>query len=182
MNRSFCLQPVGLAHPNRTMTKSTPQARRFIPNISTCLQTQSRSRTVNQPAASKLSGLLRRRHVRVERIISIGKESNRLEQIEAGIIHSPESVYTEYPDPSRDEWQTRISPLLKNIPIAALMTVSGRSRSMLRRALAGRSRPRKRNQQLLINPSASWIGLARFRAGPRKHSDFPCHVNFACNF
>jgi hypothetical protein len=94
-------------------------------------------------------GLLRRRHVQVERIIYIGKESNRLEDIEAGVVHSPESVYTEYPDPNRDEWQTRILPILKKIPMAALMRVSGRSRSMLRRALAGRSRPRKRNQELL---------------------------------
>ena len=71
------------------------------------------------PAASKPFGLLRRRHVRVERIIYIGKESNRLEEIEAGVIHSPDSVYTEYPDPRREEWQTRILPLLKKIPIAA---------------------------------------------------------------
>jgi len=87
--------------------------------------------------------------VRVERIVYIGRESNRLEEIEAGVIHSPESVYTEYPDPHRDEWETKILPLLKKIPIAALMRVSGRSRSMLTRALAGRSRPRKRNQHLL---------------------------------
>jgi hypothetical protein len=102
-----------------------------------------------KPSSKQSVGLLHRRHVRVERIIYIGKESNRLEEIEAGVIHSPESVYTEYPDPSRDEWQTRILPLLKKIPIADLMRVSGRSPSMLRRALAGRSRPRKRNRELL---------------------------------
>ena len=101
------------------------------------------------PAASKRVGLLRRRHVRVERIIYIGRESPRLEEIEAGVMHSLESVYTEYPDPHRDEWETKILPLLKKIPIAALMRVSGRSRSMLTRSLAGRSRPRKGNQQLL---------------------------------
>ena len=84
-----------------------------------------------KPSGKQTVGLLRRRHVRVERIIYIGKESNRLEEIEAGVIHSPESVYTEYPDPSRDEWQTKILPLLKKIPVAALMRVSGRSRSML---------------------------------------------------
>jgi len=102
-----------------------------------------------KPSGKQTIGLLQRRHVRVERIIYIGRESNQLEEIEAGLIHSPESVYTEYPDPNRDEWQTRILPVLKNIPIAALMKVSGRSRSMLRRALAGLSRPRKRNRQLL---------------------------------
>jgi hypothetical protein len=102
-----------------------------------------------KPSGKQTFGLLRRRHVRVERIIYIGRESNMLEETEAGLIHSPESVYTEYPDPSRDEWRTRILPILKKIPMAALMRVSGRSRSMLRRALAGRSRPRKRNQELL---------------------------------
>jgi hypothetical protein len=102
-----------------------------------------------KPSGKQSFGLLRRRHVRVERIIYIGRESNRLEEMEAGVIHSPESVYTEYPDPNRDEWQTMILPILKNIPIAALMRVSGRSRSMLVKALAGRSRPRRRNQELL---------------------------------
>jgi hypothetical protein len=102
-----------------------------------------------KPSGKQTFGLLGRRHVRVERIVYIGKESNRLEEIEAGIIHSPESVYTEYPDPRREPWQTKILPLLKKIPIAALMRLSGRSRSMLLRALAGRSRPRKRNQELL---------------------------------
>jgi hypothetical protein len=102
-----------------------------------------------RPSGKQTFGLLRRRHVRVERIIYIGKESNRLEEIEAGAIHSPESVYTEYPDPRREEWQTKLLPVLKKIPIAALMRFSGRSRSMLVRTLAGRSRPRRRNQELL---------------------------------
>ena len=102
-----------------------------------------------KPSGKQSVGLLRRRHIRVERIINIGRESNRLEEIEAGVIHSLESVYTEYPDPHRDEWETKILPVLKKIPIAALMRISGRSRSMLTRALAERSRPRKRNQQLL---------------------------------
>jgi hypothetical protein len=66
-----------------------------------------------KPSGKQTFGLLRRRHVRVERIIYIGKESNRLEEIEAGVIHSPETVYTEYPDPRRDEWQTKIFPVLK---------------------------------------------------------------------
>ena len=66
-----------------------------------------------KPSGKKTLGLLRRRHIRVERIIYIGKESNRLEEIEAGIIHSPESVFTEYLDPRRDEWQTKILPVLE---------------------------------------------------------------------
>jgi len=84
-----------------------------------------------------------------ERIIYIGRESNRLEEIEAGVIHSPESVYTEYPDPHRDEWETKILPVLKKIPIAALMRFSGRSRSMLRRTITGKTQPRRKNREML---------------------------------
>jgi hypothetical protein len=102
-----------------------------------------------KPSGKQTFGLLRRRHVRIERIIYIGKESNRLEEIYAGLIHSPESVYTEYPDPRREEWQKNILPVLKKIPIAALMRFSGKSRSMLLRTIAGRSRPRRRNRELL---------------------------------
>jgi hypothetical protein len=93
--------------------------------------------------------LLQRRHIRVAQIIYIGKESNSLEEVEAGTIHSAQNVYTEYPDPRRDEWQTKIVPALKKLPVAAIMKLSGKSRSMLMRALAGRSRPRLRNRKWL---------------------------------
>lgn len=53
---------------------------------------------------------------RVEQIIYIGRESNRLEEIEAGVIHSPETVYTEYPDRRRDELQTKNSAFTEKHP------------------------------------------------------------------
>lgn len=49
-------------------------------------------------------GLLRRRNVRIGGIVPIGKESNSLEEVDAGLIHSAENVYTVYPDLGRDEW------------------------------------------------------------------------------
>jgi hypothetical protein len=104
-----------------------------------------------RPSGKQTIGLLQRRHIRVAQIIYIGKESNRLEEIESGTIHSAQAVYTEYPDPRRDEWQTKIVPALKKLPIAAVMHLSGKSRSMLVRALGGRSRPRLRNRQLLAS-------------------------------
>ena len=67
-----------------------------------------------KPSGKPTVGLLRRRHVRVERIVYIGRESNRLEEIEAGVIHSPESVYTEYPDPPRRVANTDSAHLAKN--------------------------------------------------------------------
>ena len=69
----------------------------------------ARNTAIAAASGKQTFGLLRRRNVRVERIIYIGKESNRLGEIEAGVIHSAESVYTEYPDPHRDEWQDQHS-------------------------------------------------------------------------
>jgi hypothetical protein len=102
-----------------------------------------------KPSGKQTIGLLQRRHMRVGQIIYIGKESNNLEEIIEGTIHSPQSVYTEYLDPRREEWPTKILPVLKRFPVTVLMRLSGKSRSMLIRTLTGRSRPRARNQVLL---------------------------------
>jgi hypothetical protein len=49
-------------------------------------------------------GLLQRRHIEIAQIKYIGKESNSLEEVDAGLVHSAQNVYTEYVDPRRDEW------------------------------------------------------------------------------
>ena len=105
--------------------------------------------TRGKPSGKQTAGLLQRRHIQVGQVIYIGKESNRLEEIESGTIHSAQSVYTEYPDPRRDEWQTKVLPALRKFPVGVLIRLSNKSRSMLRRTLAGHSRPRVRNQVLL---------------------------------
>jgi hypothetical protein len=99
-----------------------------------------------KPSGKQTVGLLHRRHIRIDQIKCIGKESNSLEDVEAGLIHSAENVYTEYPDPKRDEWETRIRPALKKIPLKKLMKLSGLSRRMLIDARTGRRRPHRKNQ------------------------------------
>jgi len=94
-------------------------------------------------------GLLQRRHVRIDQIEYLGKESNSLEEVEAGLEHSAENVYTEYVDRRRDEWQTKVLPALGKILPAILEKMSGLSPRMLRDTLAGRSRPYRRNQERL---------------------------------
>ena len=79
----------------------------------------------------------------------IGKESNSLEDVESGLIQSAQNVYTEYPDPSRDEWDTVIRPALKIPPLDFLVKESGLSRRMLIEARAGRSRPHRKNREVL---------------------------------
>jgi hypothetical protein len=87
------------------------------------------------------------RHVRIEQIKCVGKESNSLEEVESGLIHSEQSVYTEYPDPRRDEWQVKIVPALRRIPLSILEQKSGLSRRMLIYARAGRRMPQLTNRE-----------------------------------
>jgi hypothetical protein len=93
-------------------------------------------------------GLLRRRHVSIEVIKFVGKESNNLEDVEAGLIHSEREVYTEYCDPARDEWTVQHLPLLRSIPISVLMKKTGLSRRALNYLRAGR-RPNKSTRSVL---------------------------------
>ncbi len=95
-------------------------------------------------------GLLQRREVKIDYVKYIGKESNSLEVIDAGMVHSAESVYTEYLDPKRDEWTLKILPVLKTVPLATLVKMSGMSRRALLDLRAGRSRPHRQNQELLV--------------------------------
>jgi hypothetical protein len=90
-------------------------------------------------------GLLHRRHIRIDGI----KESNSLEEVDAGLFHSPENVYTEYVDPRRDEWETKIRPALHKIPLSVQQKETGLSRRMLINARMGHTRPHPDNQERL---------------------------------
>ncbi len=94
-------------------------------------------------------GLLQRRHVRIDEVKYIGKESNSLEEVESGLNQAEENLYTYFPDPRRDEWETKIRPALKKVPLQLLVRLSGMYRSTLIEIRAGRSRPHPKNQELL---------------------------------
>jgi lambda repressor-like predicted transcriptional regulator len=95
--------------------------------------------------------LLQRRHVAIDRIRFIGKESNELEEIGAGLIHSAADAYTEFVDPSRDDWERKIRPALKKMSLPKLCKETGFSRRALINWRTGKSRPHPRNQRLLID-------------------------------
>ena len=106
-----------------------------------------------KPCDKQTIGMLQRRHIRIDEIKYIGKESNSLEEVESGLIHSAQSVYTEYPDRRRDEWTTKLQPALRKIPLGILAKeCRGRiSRRALIDLRAGRSRPHRKNQELLAS-------------------------------
>jgi len=71
-----------------------------------------------KPSGKQTVGLLHRRHIQVVQIIYIGRESNKLEEIEEGTIHSAKIVYTEYPDPRRMNGRPTRCPRYGNFPSA----------------------------------------------------------------
>ena len=96
-------------------------------------------------------GLLGRRHIKIDQIKCIGKESNSLENVDAGLVHSEKNAYNEYVDPKRDEWITKIQPALKRPKLGVLVKACGNrlSRRELIELRAGRSRPHRKNRELL---------------------------------
>lgn len=110
------------------------------------------------PCGKQTIGLLQRRHIQIDHIKYIGKESNSLEEVEAELVHSEQSVYTEYPDPRRGYWQTKLLPILQKMSPSTVMEISGKSRSVVFEWLAGRSRPHPKTQKRIAR-SLREIGI-----------------------
>jgi hypothetical protein len=96
-----------------------------------------------KPCHTETRGILHPRHIDAFHIEQIGKESNRLEEVQAGIPHEPEEVYTLYTDPKRDPWKTLTLPVLNRIPPEELKSARLLQESQLREVLAGRAQPRR---------------------------------------
>jgi hypothetical protein len=73
-----------------------------------------------KPCGRQTIGPLQRRHIKIDEIKFIGKESNSLESVDEGMVHSETDVTTEYSDPKRSEWAIKIQPALKELPLVSL--------------------------------------------------------------
>jgi hypothetical protein len=146
------------------------------------------------PCSKQTIGLLQRRHVRMRGITPIGKESNRLEEVQAGLIHSADGVYTEYIDPRREEWQRAA----KVLSLKQWEKESGRARRIVIDARRGRRRPHAKHRALLvriarqiglINSAMLWFaqrflvsfeGFLRFGCRPRSGTSARARFAIAC--
>jgi hypothetical protein len=91
-------------------------------------------------------GLHFRRHIIIDSITYIGKESNELEDVEAGTV-SPDHAYTQFIDKRRDFWSTKVRPAMRLVSIQKLATTTGLSRRMLIDARLGKRRPHLKHRQ-----------------------------------
>jgi hypothetical protein len=109
-----------------------------------------------QVCSKQSRGLLQRRPVTVLSITHVGKESNRLEEVQAGLVHDPEEVYTEYTDPEHDPWKTLVVPVLKQMPRSLLMEQTGLDRSTITRLRNSDRRPHPEHRETLIKVAATF--------------------------
>ena len=69
------------------------------------------------------------------------------------MVHSEQNVYTEYADPKRTEWITKIQPALKKPKLEVLVEACGKrlSRREIIELRAGRKKPHRKSQELLAS-------------------------------
>src|SRR5205823_5449399 len=99
-------------------------------------------------------GLLQRRPVRATLPLYIGKESNNLEERQAGLVHILDESLSTYRDPKRDEWEAMVVPALRAFSAAEIASRSGLHRRTVERHLSGRAVPHARHRAVLIAVAA----------------------------
>ena len=82
-------------------------------------------------------GLLRRRPVHVGDLRYIGKEANKLDDVQAGIIGQLGDVVTEYTDPNDDAFQRLVLPALDRYSGRELARLVGTDRRTIDRVRGG---------------------------------------------
>jgi hypothetical protein len=124
------------------------------------------------PCTSTTVGLLRRRLVTALYLTHVGKESNRLEEVDAGLVHDHDEVYTEYPDLAHDPWQILVVPVPKQIPAQRIQQQTGMSLSQIKAVRNGHARPRDTHREALIRAAAAFARTQLADAGlPVPHGD-----------
>lgn len=101
-------------------------------------------------------GLLRRRLVTAAWVTHVGKESNQLEEVEAGLVHDPDDVYTEYPHPAHDAWRTLVLPTLNEMTRTEIERYTGMSRTQITAVRNGRAQPTAQHRGALIRAAGAF--------------------------
>jgi hypothetical protein len=119
----------------------------------------------SEPCGDATRGLLRREPRTVGDIVYTGKESNRLEDVQAGLIGDIGEVSNVYRDPRHDAWWESVLRVLRDMSRAKLERESGLSERAIRDLLASRSTPhlenRRKLERLAISIARQQLGISR---------------------
>lgn len=125
-----------------------------------------------KPAGWHGNGLLGRRPVTATRLVHVGKESNELEDKQAGVVHDPEEAINEHV--AEDAWFSLVLPVLQRMPRSALRKqLSGTRISALR---AGTLDPGRKAEISLTKVAGDFARDQLRKAGivPAAHSIDRC--------
>ncbi len=103
-----------------------------------------------EPCTRLTEGLLQRREISVGEILFVGKETNRLEDVQNGLVHDWSEVSAIYRNPELDPWKTEILPKLKAIGCKSLAGEVGISTRAMRSILNGHSNPSGKTKAALL--------------------------------
>lgn len=107
-----------------------------------------------RPCAKETVGLLQRAHVRPATVTAVGKESNALEEIEAGIVHEWDEVRNIYRD-TRRSVSSAVDALLADGDRATVARALGVAPCTVSRWRHGRQRPRSKSARRIHRASPS---------------------------
>ena len=107
----------------------------------------------------------------------VGKESNRLDEVEHGLVHSLDEVQATYEDPSLDLWPEVIVPILKQRTAAVWARETGCSARTVKGLRNTSRKPQPKNRHRLLRAIDRWAT----RQLARKWPDLK-HVELAQRF
>jgi hypothetical protein len=76
-----------------------------------------------QACGNETRGLLSPRHIDAFHVEQLGKEANRLDEVQAGLVHEADEVYTRYQQHSREPFARLALPVLNTVPRSELLVV-----------------------------------------------------------
>ncbi len=117
---------------------------------------ESKSSAEGRPCDRLTRGLLARRPVHALSISYIGKESNRLEEVQDGLVHALDDVQEVYVDPRQDPWDTFVRPILRRIPRAQLAHAGGVSERHIQMLRNGKRHPSEALMHVLLRAVADY--------------------------
>lgn len=122
-------------------------------------RTHPKSRSLGpdgSPCTRQTTGLVRRRSVTALYLTHVGKESNRLEEVEAGLVTDPEAVYTTYEDPAHGFRRTIIVPVLNEMPRSQIQQRTRLSRTQITATWNCRAAPHSTTRETLIEVAVAF--------------------------
>jgi hypothetical protein len=117
------------------------------------------------PSERGAHGVLRRRWVTPTIEVYIGKETNKLEEAEGGLIHNLSKILDVYADFRRGPWERLVRPVLKDIPARWLEERTGLSRRTIQRLRNGHATPHARHRDALSRAAGTWARHSLRAAG-----------------